>query len=171
LHHRAHQRIESVDLALLVIVRTQQIAGYMLHFLGEQRRAVDFDQTQYAMGGMQLVGALLEQRPLVRAFGIGLERRARVVQRRRKFFGNDVQGLGADVGHTGIVWVRQPPNPLALRVFPVLPALLPGSPALVPGAAPVAAVPPPEPPVELAGSFKAGKRADEAAPSVVVPPP
>jgi len=33
----------------------------MLHFLGEQRRAVDLDQTQYPMGGMQLIGALLEQ--------------------------------------------------------------------------------------------------------------
>ena len=111
-------------MTLLVIVRTQQVAGDVLHFFSEQRRAVHFDQTQYPMGGMQLVGALFEQRPLIRALGIALEGGPGVVQGRRQLFGDDVQSLRTDVGHAGIVFKRQAPKPLALRIFPELPALL-----------------------------------------------
>jgi hypothetical protein len=53
-----------------------------------------------------------------------------------------------------------------LRIFPVSLGLLLGLPLgllLVPLALPV--------PLPLAGSFNAGKRADEVAPTVVVPPP
>ncbi len=137
----------------------------MLHFLGEQRRAVHLDQAQYAVGGMQLVGALLEQRPLIGALGVGLERGARIVQGRRQFLGDDVQSLGTDVGHAGIVCERQAPKPLALRIFPVLPVLL-----SVLLAAPVFESPVLEGPV-FEGSFKAGRRVEEVAPTVVVPPP
>jgi len=76
----------------------------MFHFLGEQRRAIYLDQAQHPMGGMQLVCALLEQDPLVRALGVAFQRGTGVVQRRRELFGDDMQGLGTDVGHTGIVF-------------------------------------------------------------------
>jgi hypothetical protein len=103
LHHGPHQRIEAVDLALLVVVGAQQVASDVLHFLGEKRRAVYLDQAQNTMGGMQLVGAFLEQCPLIRALGIGFERGPRVIQGRGQFLGDDVQSLRTDVGHSGIV--------------------------------------------------------------------
>ena len=103
LHHGAHQRVEAVDLALLIVVGTQQVAGDVLHLLGEKRRAVYLDQAQNAMGRMQLVRAFLEQRALIRALRVGLERGSRVVQSRRQFLGDDVQSLRTDVGHSGIV--------------------------------------------------------------------
>ena len=142
----------------------------MLHFLGEQRRAVDLDQSQDTMRRMQLVGAFFEKRPLIRAFGVGLQRGPGVVQGCRKFFGDDVQSLRTDVGHTGIVFKLQAPKPLALRIFPELPALV-----LLVATVP-AGTAAPEPPVlagtpALTGSFKAGKRVAEVAPTVVVPPP
>ena len=91
-------------MTLLVVVGTQQVTGDVLHLFRQQRRAVNLDQTQHAMGGMQLVGALFEKHTLVGALGVGLERGARIVQSRREFFGDDVQGLGTDVGHAGIAW-------------------------------------------------------------------
>ena len=141
----------------------------MLHFLREQRRAVDLDQSQNTMRGMQLVGALFEQRPLIRALGVRLEGGPGVVQGRRQLFGDDVQSLRTDVGHAGIVFKLQAPKPLALRIFPELPALL-----LLVAPVPAGAAAP-EPPVPgtpaLTGSFKAGNRVAEVAPTVVVPPP
>jgi hypothetical protein len=65
----------------------------MLHFLGEQRGAVHLDQAQYAMGGVQQIGALLQQHFLVGTFRISLERRAGVVERGGQFLGHNMQSL------------------------------------------------------------------------------
>ncbi len=75
----------------------------MLHLLGEQRRAVHLDQTQDAMRRVQQVTALLEQHALIRPFRERLERCPGIVQGCREFLGDEVQGLRADIGHTGIV--------------------------------------------------------------------
>jgi hypothetical protein len=77
--------------------------------------------------------------------------------------------LRTDVGHAGIVFKLQAPKPLALRIFPELPALLLLVAPLAAGAA--AAEPPVLGTPALTGSFKAGRRVAEVAPTVVVPPP
>ena len=123
MHHRAHQRIETVHLPLLVVARNQQVARDVFHLLGEQRRAVHLDQAQDAMRSVQLVGTFLEQRTLVRPFRVRLERGARIVQGRREFLGDDVQCLRTDIGHTGNVGKLKPPMPLALRTFPDFPVI------------------------------------------------
>ena len=62
LHHRAHQRIEALRLALALGGGRQQVARDLLHFLGEQRGAVDFQHPQHTLHLVQLLGAALEQR-------------------------------------------------------------------------------------------------------------
>ncbi len=86
---------------LLVAAGDEDVTRDVFHFLREKRSAVDLDQAQDAVREMQLVGTLLEKNVLVRTFGIRLERSPRFIERRRQFLGDDVQGLGADVGHSG----------------------------------------------------------------------
>jgi hypothetical protein len=53
------------------------------------------------MRGVQLIGALLQERPLIGPLGIALERCTRIVQGDGQLLGDDVQGLRAYVGHDG----------------------------------------------------------------------
>ena len=46
LHHGAHQRIERLILIFALIPKADQIAGDLLHFLGEQRGAIDLQHPQ-----------------------------------------------------------------------------------------------------------------------------
>ena len=58
LHHGAHQCIQAVDLTLLIVAGLEQVARDVLHLLGEQRRTVNLDQAQHAMGRMQLIARI-----------------------------------------------------------------------------------------------------------------
>ncbi len=113
-------------MTLLIIAGAQQVAGDVLHFFGEQRRAVDLHQAQHAVRQVQLLGAFFQEGRLVRTFRVGFERSSRFVEGRRQFLGDDVQSLRADVGHRTEDARRQAPAPLALRIFPAL-ATLTGS--------------------------------------------
>ena len=99
LHHGAHQRVQAVELALLIAAGVDQITRDVLHLLGEQRGTVHLDQAQHPVRDMQVVSALFEQIPLFGTFRIGLERFACVGERDRQFLGDQMQCLGADVGH------------------------------------------------------------------------
>ncbi len=86
---------------LLVAAGDEDVTRDVFHLLREKRGPVDLDETQDAVREMQLVGTLLEKDVLVRTLGIRLERSPRFVERRRQFLRDDVQGLRANVGHTG----------------------------------------------------------------------
>ena len=106
LHHCPHERIEAVVEALFILAcivraRLEQIARDVLHLLGQQRGAVDLDESKHAVRKMQFVRAFRQQRGLVGAFGVSLQRYAGVEQRLRQFLGDDVQCLRTDVVHVG----------------------------------------------------------------------
>ena len=61
LDHGAHQRIEPVSLALLIVAGADQVAGNVLHLLGEQRGPIYLDQTQHTVRKVQLLGAFLQE--------------------------------------------------------------------------------------------------------------
>ena len=57
-------------MSLLVVAGSEQVAGDVLHLLGQQRRAVHLHQPQHAVGQMQLIGNLLEKCGLIGALGV-----------------------------------------------------------------------------------------------------
>ena len=80
LHHGAHQRIERLGLVLLRS-RRQQVLGDLLHFLGEQRRAEDLQQSQHALHLVQVADAALQQHDVFGLLDEGFERGARLAER------------------------------------------------------------------------------------------
>ena len=61
LHHRPHQRIQALGLALALGGGGDEIVRDVLHLLGEERRAVDLKHAQHALHLVQLERAALEK--------------------------------------------------------------------------------------------------------------
>ena len=80
LHHGAHQRVECLGLVLLRRGR-QQVTRHLLHFLGQQGRAEDLQQTQHALNLVKVGDATLQQHHVFRLFDESLERGARLTER------------------------------------------------------------------------------------------
>jgi hypothetical protein len=78
LHHGAHQGVQALRLALALGVRRQQVVRDVLHFLGQERGAVDLQQPQHALHLVQLGGAALEQLHVVGLLDVGLDGDARL---------------------------------------------------------------------------------------------
>ena len=92
LHHGAHERIESFGLVLLRGGR-QQVVRDLLHFLGQQRGAEDFQQAQHALHLVQVGHAALQQHHVFRLFDEGLERGARLAERVVQLAADEIERL------------------------------------------------------------------------------
>jgi len=80
LHHGAHQRVEGFGLVLLRC-RRQQVTRDLLHFLGQQRGAEDFEQPQHTLYLVQIGDAALQKHHVFRLLDEGLERGAGLAER------------------------------------------------------------------------------------------
>jgi len=109
LHHRAHQRIQTLGLALSLRGGCEEIARDVLHFLGEERRAVDLEHAQHALHLVQLPGAALEEREVERLFDVAFERGARLGERRIELPAYEIEGLRGNVSH-GVRPKSRPPR-------------------------------------------------------------
>ena len=109
LHHRAHQRIQALGLALALRGGCEQIARDVLHFLGEQRRAVDLKYAQHALHLVQLTGAALEEREVERLLNVAFKRGARLGERRIQLPAYEIEGLRGNVRHGVRPKSRLPP--------------------------------------------------------------
>src|SRR5204863_265781 len=120
LHHGAHQRIETLRLALALGVGRQQVLGDVLHLLGEERRAVDLEQPQHALHLVQLLRAGLEQLRVVGLLDVALERAACLRQRGADFTTDETDCLGSDLRHAALsLSSHEPPSPEFCRSLPV----------------------------------------------------
>ena len=121
LHHRPHERIEALGLALALARRGEQVARDLLHLLGEQRRPVDLQQAQHALHLVQLLGAALEQRHVVRLLDVVLERGARLRERRVQLTTDNIERLGSDFRHAGLLqrMDHEPPSAEMCRTVAV----------------------------------------------------
>jgi len=99
LHHGAHQRVETLRLALALGVRGEQVLRDVLHLLGEQRRAVDLQHPQHALHLVQVLRALLEEGGVVGLLDVALERAARGGERCVHLAANELECLGSDFRH------------------------------------------------------------------------
>ena len=80
LFHRAHQRIEAVRIGAALAGMGVDVAGDELHFLGQQRAAVDFGEAQRAAGEVDVRGEAVQCAAVVGTLGERLERDARLVE-------------------------------------------------------------------------------------------
>src|SRR5580704_2527808 len=125
LYHGAHQRIEALRLTLALVDRGDEVLRHVLHFLGEQRRAVDLEQAQHALHLVQVLRATLEQRHVVGLLDIILERTARLGERRGDLASDELECLRCDFGHAR--WVREPQEPPSEAIWRTLAVLSPVS--------------------------------------------
>ena len=93
LNHGAHQRVEALRLALTFVGCREQVAGDLLHFFRQQRRAIDFKDAQNALNLMQLCGAAFKQRRVVRLLDIAFESRTRIAERRIQLTADEFESL------------------------------------------------------------------------------
>ena len=92
LHHGAHERIQGFVLILLRGGRLQ-VERDLLHFLGQQRGAENFEQSQYALHLVQVGDAALQQHHVFGLFDEGFERGARLAERVVQLAADEIESL------------------------------------------------------------------------------
>ena len=99
LHHGAHQCIERLGLILALFPGANQIARHLLHFFGQQRRAVNFQHPQCALHLVQFKTAAFQQRGVLGLLDVRFQRGARLGQRRADFARDLLHGLCGEFRH------------------------------------------------------------------------
>ena len=93
LHHRAHQRIESLREMTFLGEVVDQVTGDLSHLLREERRTVNLGNAQRSVDGVEMLLALTQESQIVLLLAECLESCARFVELACELTRDDMQGL------------------------------------------------------------------------------
>ena len=76
----------------------------MLHFLREQRGAIDLEHAQHALHLMELIGAALQQADVIGLLDITLEGSTRLAERDIQLAADELERLRCNFSHVRFRW-------------------------------------------------------------------
>ena len=100
LHHGTRESVECLRAILPVILQVHEAAGHVLHFLGQQRGAVDLHHAQGTLGHVQVVGAIVQRPAAVTPLDVLLQGLARILQGARQLLADPEQSLRRLFAHS-----------------------------------------------------------------------